>query len=31
VLHLGKMLMEGSFEEVAADPTVRAVYLGAAS
>jgi ABC-type uncharacterized transport system ATPase subunit len=31
VLHLGKMLMEGSFEEVAADPTVRAVYLGGAS
>jgi ABC-type uncharacterized transport system ATPase subunit len=28
VLHLGKMLMEGSFEDVAADPTVRAVYLG---
>ncbi len=28
VLHLGKMLMEGSFQDVAADPTVRAVYLG---
>ncbi|WP_424630970.1 ATP-binding cassette domain-containing protein [Bradyrhizobium sp. SYSU BS000235] len=29
VLHLGKILMEGSFEEVASDPTVRSVYLGA--
>lgn len=28
VLHLGKVLMEGSFDEVAADPTVRSVYLG---
>lgn len=28
VLHLGKVLMEGSFDAVAADPTVRAVYLG---
>src|SRR5690606_13177142 len=30
VLHLGKVLMEGSFDEVASDPTVRAVYLGTA-
>jgi urea ABC transporter ATP-binding protein UrtD len=28
VLHMGKVLMEGSFDEVSADPTVRAVYLG---
>jgi urea ABC transporter ATP-binding protein UrtD len=28
VLHLGKVLMEGSFDEVASDPTVRSVYLG---
>lgn len=31
VLHLGKILMEGSFDEVAANPTVRAVYLGTES
>ena len=31
VLHLGKILMEGSFDEVAANPTVRAVYLGTQS
>ena len=30
VLHLGRVLMEGSFDAVAADPTVRAVYLGTA-
>jgi ABC-type uncharacterized transport system ATPase subunit len=30
VLHLGKVLMEGSFDEVASDPTVRSVYLGTA-
>lgn len=28
VLHLGKVLMEGSFDEIASDPTVRSVYLG---
>jgi len=28
VLHLGKVLAEGSFDVVAADSTVRAVYLG---
>jgi len=28
VLHLGKILMEGSFDEVASNPTVRSVYLG---
>jgi ABC-type uncharacterized transport system ATPase subunit len=28
VLHLGKVLMEGSFDEVASNPTVRSVYLG---
>ena len=28
VLHLGKVLMEGSFDDVASDPTVRSVYLG---
>ncbi|MGH6776819.1 MAG: ATP-binding cassette domain-containing protein [Bradyrhizobium sp.] len=28
VLHLGKILMEGSFDDVASDPTVRSVYLG---
>jgi len=31
VLHLGKVLMEGSFDEVASNPTVRAVYLGTAT
>ena len=31
VLHLGKILMEGSFDEVAANPTVRSVYLGTES
>jgi ABC-type uncharacterized transport system ATPase subunit len=31
VLHLGRVLMEGSFDEVAANPTVRAVYLGTES
>ncbi len=30
VLHLGKVLMEGSFDEVASNPTVRSVYLGTA-
>lgn len=28
VLHLGRVLLEGSFEEVAADEQVREVYLG---
>jgi ABC-type uncharacterized transport system ATPase subunit len=28
VLHLGKILVEGSFDDVASDPTVRSVYLG---
>ncbi len=31
VLHLGKVLMEGSFDEVASNPTVRSVYLGTAT
>ena len=31
VLHLGRVLMEGSFEEVAANPDVREVYLGGAA
>lgn len=31
VLHLGRVLMEGSFEHVAADPDVREVYLGGAA
>ncbi|MBW6394478.1 ATP-binding cassette domain-containing protein [Thermus sp. PS18] len=30
VLHLGKVLREGTFEEVRQDPEVRAVYLGRA-
>ncbi|MGB3273460.1 MAG: ATP-binding cassette domain-containing protein [Xanthobacteraceae bacterium] len=30
VLHLGRVLMEGPFDEVASDPTVRSVYLGTA-
>ncbi|WP_342643754.1 ATP-binding cassette domain-containing protein [Rhodoligotrophos ferricapiens] len=29
VLHLGRVLKEGSFEEIAEDPKVRDVYLGA--
>ncbi|WP_137390160.1 ATP-binding cassette domain-containing protein [Rhodoligotrophos defluvii] len=29
VLHLGRVLKEGSFEEIADDPKVRDVYLGA--
>ena len=28
VLHLGRVLVEGSFDEIARDPEVRAVYLG---
>ncbi|MFQ5702308.1 MAG: ABC transporter ATP-binding protein, partial [Acidobacteriota bacterium] len=28
VLHLGRVLMEGSFEEIAANKEVREVYLG---
>jgi len=28
VLHLGKVLREGTFEEVRQDPEVQAVYLG---
>jgi urea ABC transporter ATP-binding protein UrtD len=31
VLHLGRMLREGSFDEVAEDPEVRQVYLGTTS
>ena len=28
VLHLGRVLLEGSFDEVAGDEQVREVYLG---
>ena len=28
VLHLGRVLVEGSFDEIARDPEVREVYLG---
>jgi ABC-type uncharacterized transport system ATPase subunit len=31
VLHLGRILKEGSFEEVAEDERVREVYLGTGS
>jgi ABC-type uncharacterized transport system ATPase subunit len=31
VLHLGRILKEGSFDEVAADARVREVYLGTGS